>query len=125
MSAFLRLLTYVRRTVLRARTRSLLTILGTALAMGLFAFVRTLEGGVNRLSESSNMPVLVVFQTSRFCPLTRPRSHGSSLASTARRFSSESDRYRGPPNTVASPPFAAYFASINRAARSIRFRVVR
>ena len=70
MSAFLRLLTYVRRTVLRARTRSLLTILGTALAMGLFAFVRTLEGGVNRLSESSNMPVLVVFQTSRFCPLT-------------------------------------------------------
>jgi putative ABC transport system permease protein len=70
MIPFLRLLTYVRRTVLRARTRSLLTILGTALAMGLFAFVRTLEGGVDRLSTSSNLPVLVVFQTSRFCPLT-------------------------------------------------------
>lgn len=70
MSAFWRLLTYVRRTILRARTRSLLTLLGTALAMALFAFVDTLEAGVRNLSESSNQPVLVVFQTSRFCPLT-------------------------------------------------------
>lgn len=70
MTAFLKLLTYVRRTILRARTRSLLTLLGTALAMALFAFVSTLEAGVRRLSEESNQPVLVVFQTSRFCPLT-------------------------------------------------------
>lgn len=70
MSAFFRLLTYVRRTILRARTRSLLTLLGTALAMALFAFVNTLEAGVRRLSESSDQPVLVVFEISRFCPLT-------------------------------------------------------
>lgn len=70
MSAFLRLLTYVRRTVLRARTRSLLTVLGTALAMALYAFVHAFAGGVERLSASSNQPVLVVFETSRFCPLT-------------------------------------------------------
>jgi putative ABC transport system permease protein len=70
VSAFLRMLTYVRRTILRARTRSLLTLVGTALAMALFAFVNTLESGVRRLSESSNQPVLVVFETSRFCPLT-------------------------------------------------------
>lgn len=70
MSAFFKLLTYVRRTILRARTRSLLTLVGTALAMALFAFVHTLESGVRRLSESSNQPVLVVFETSRFCPLT-------------------------------------------------------
>lgn len=70
MSSFLRLLTYVRRTILRARTRSLLTLLGTALAMALFAFVSTLEAGVRRLSDAANRPVLVVFQTSRFCPLT-------------------------------------------------------
>jgi putative ABC transport system permease protein len=69
VSAFLRLLTYVRRTITRARTRSLLTVMGTALAMGLFAFVRTLEGGVENLSESANQPILVVFQSSRFCPL--------------------------------------------------------
>jgi putative ABC transport system permease protein len=69
VSTFLRLLTYVRRTILPARTRSLLTILGTALALGLFTFVRTLEGGVERLDEASDVPVLVVFQASRFCPL--------------------------------------------------------
>jgi putative ABC transport system permease protein len=66
---FLRLLGYVRRTIVRARTRSLLTVLGTALAMGLFAFVRSLEAGVERLDRAADVPVLVVFQSSRFCPL--------------------------------------------------------
>jgi putative ABC transport system permease protein len=61
---------YVRRTIVRARMRSLLTVLGTALALGLFAFVWTLSRGVARLSESADQPVLVVFQSSRFCPLT-------------------------------------------------------
>jgi putative ABC transport system permease protein len=69
MNAFLRLLSYVRRTILRARTRSVLTVVGTALALGLFAFVRTLEGGVHRLEAASDVPMLVVFQSSRFCPL--------------------------------------------------------
>ena len=70
MSTVLRLLTYVRRTILRARVRSLLTVLGTALAIALFAFVRMLEGGVDRMAEQADQPVLVVFETSRFCPLT-------------------------------------------------------
>jgi putative ABC transport system permease protein len=70
VSTFFHLLHYVRRTILRARTRSLLTVLGTALALGLFAFVRTLESGVERLARASSRPVLVVFQSSRFCPLT-------------------------------------------------------
>lgn len=70
MTAFFRLMTYVRRTVVRARLRSLLTVLGTALAIALFAFVRMLEGGVDRMEEASDQPVLVVFETSRFCPLT-------------------------------------------------------
>ncbi len=70
MSVFFKLLTYVRRTVVRARTRSILTVLGMALAMALFAFVRMLESGVDRLSDSADQPVLVVFQSSRFCPLT-------------------------------------------------------
>ena len=61
---------YVRRTIVRARMRSLLTVLGTALALGLFAFVWTLSRGVARLSEAADQPVLVVFQSSRFCPLT-------------------------------------------------------
>ncbi len=70
MRVFLRLLVYVKRTVLRARVRSSLTVVGTALALALFAFVRMLEGGVDRMSESADQPVLVVFQSSRFCPLT-------------------------------------------------------
>ena len=70
MRTFLRLFPYVRRTVFRARLRSLLTILGTALAIALFTFVRMLEGGVDRMAEQADQPVLVVFETSRFCPLT-------------------------------------------------------
>lgn len=61
---------YVLRTAWRARTRSLLTILGGTFAMMLFAFVRTVDDGVHQLSERTAQPVLVVFQDSRFCPLT-------------------------------------------------------
>lgn len=82
MTATWRLLTYVRRTILRARMRSLLTVLGTALAIALFAFVRMLEGGVDRMAEQANQPVLVVFETSRFCPLTSllPDRYGDDIA---------------------------------------------
>ncbi|MCK5941872.1 MAG: ABC transporter permease [Planctomycetes bacterium] len=61
---------YVMRTAFRARTRSLLTVLGGTLAMMLFAFVRTVDDGVETLIERTSQPVLVVFQDSRFCPLT-------------------------------------------------------
>ena len=70
MKVFLRLLSYVRRTILRARVRTTLTVLGTALAMGLFTFVQMLEAGVERMDEAADQPVLVVFQLSKFCPLT-------------------------------------------------------
>lgn len=63
-------LPYVLRTTLRARMRSLLTLLGATLAMTLFAFVRTVDAGTTQLAERSQQPVLVVFQDSRFCPLT-------------------------------------------------------
>ncbi len=70
MRELLAFLPYVVRTTLRARMRSLLTLLGTALAMTLFAFVRTVDDGVADLAARSAQPVLVVFQDSRFCPLT-------------------------------------------------------
>ena len=63
-------LPYVLRTAFRARMRSTLTVLGGTLAMMLFAFVRTVDDGVATLAEKSARPVLVVFQDSRFCPLT-------------------------------------------------------
>ncbi|MCA8963930.1 MAG: hypothetical protein KDC48_03545, partial [Planctomycetes bacterium] len=68
MRELLAFLPYVLRTASRARMRSLLTLLGAALAMTLFAFVRTVDGGVAALAEKARQPVLVVFQDSRFCP---------------------------------------------------------
>lgn len=70
MRELLAFLPYALRTMLRARARSLLTMLGAALAMALFAFVRTIDDGVATLRERAGRPVLVVFQDSRFCPLT-------------------------------------------------------
>lgn len=70
MRDLLAFLPYAVRTALRARTRSLLTLLGAALAMALFAFVRTVDDGVTTLQQRADQPVLVVFQDSRFCPLT-------------------------------------------------------
>jgi putative ABC transport system permease protein len=63
-------LPYVLRTARRARMRSLLTLLGASLAMALFTFVRTVDDGVATLAKRADQPVLVVFQDSRFCPLT-------------------------------------------------------
>lgn len=70
MREWLAFLPYVWRSALRARTRSLLTVLGAALALALFAFVRTVDDGVTTLAQQADQPVLVVFQDSRFCPLT-------------------------------------------------------
>lgn len=70
MRELLAFLPYALRTASRARTRSLLTLLGAALAMALFAFVRTVDDGVQLLAARADQPVLVVFQDSRFCPLT-------------------------------------------------------
>ena len=66
MRELLAFLPYVARTTLRARMRSLLTLLGTTLAMTLFAFVRTVDDGVADLATRSAQPVHVVFQDSRF-----------------------------------------------------------
>ena len=46
---------YVVRTALRARTRSLLTVLGGTLAMMLFAFVRTVDGGVDETAPNAKI----------------------------------------------------------------------
>jgi putative ABC transport system permease protein len=70
MRELLAFVPYAVRTALRARMRSILTLLGAALAMALFAFVRTVDDGVKLLAARADQPVLVVFQDSRFCPLT-------------------------------------------------------
>lgn len=70
MRDVLSFLPYLVRSVTRARARTTLTVLGAALAMGLFAFVRSMDEGVSALFAESGERVLVVFQESRFCPMT-------------------------------------------------------
>ena len=48
----------------------------------------------------------------RFCWDTWPRSHGRMPAKCAARFSGGSVAYFAPPKAAASPPLAAYFASM-------------
>jgi hypothetical protein len=54
---------------------------------------------------------------------TWPRSHGRIAENAAFRFASSSVEYFAPPNAVASPPFAAYFASMKAAAFSMQSSV--
>lgn len=70
MREVLRFIPYVLRTAMRARSRTILTVVGAAVAMGLFTFVRTVDEGVAELDRRASQPILVVFQDSRFCPLT-------------------------------------------------------
>ena len=60
---------YLIKTLWRHRTRTLLTVSGSAVALFVFAFVLTVQGGLERLSEQDDS-VLVVFQANKFCPAT-------------------------------------------------------
>ena len=82
MREWLAFLPYVWRTVARARVRSLGTIVGTALALVLFTFVRLVGTGTTDLVEGSARPLLVVFQDARFCPMqsTLPVRYARTIA---------------------------------------------
>ncbi|MGE0432074.1 MAG: hypothetical protein AB7K09_14540 [Planctomycetota bacterium] len=58
---------YVFRTITRARMRSLLTVVGVAVSMALFAFVRSMDEGMTRLQASINQSdMLIVFERNTF-----------------------------------------------------------
>ncbi len=62
---------YVAKTLWRHRTRTLLTISGTAVAMFVFAFVGAVQEGLDRLlNDTQQDRSLIVFQANRFCPST-------------------------------------------------------
>lgn len=62
---------YVAKTLWRHRTRTLLTISGTAVAMFVFAFVGAVQEGLDRLlNDAQQDRSLIVFQANRFCPST-------------------------------------------------------
>lgn len=60
---------YVFKTLWRHRTRSLLTVSGTAVALFVFCMVGAVQEGLERLtSDEAGQRTLVVFQENRFCP---------------------------------------------------------
>lgn len=67
----LRFIPYVLKTLWRHRTRTLLTVSGTAVAMFVFSFVGAVQEGLDRLLDEQRQDrSLIVFQANRFCPST-------------------------------------------------------
>jgi putative ABC transport system permease protein len=68
---------YVLKTLWRHRTRTALTVSGTAVALFVFAFVGAIQEGMNRLANDQQADrSLVVFQANRFCPSTSKLQDG-------------------------------------------------
>ncbi len=79
----LKLARYVTKTLAGHRTRSLLTIAGTAVAILVFSLVGAIGEGFARLGRSEGARQrLVVFQANRFCPATShlPEHYGAAIA---------------------------------------------
>ncbi len=60
---------YLLKTLWRHRTRTLLTVSGSAVALFVFCFVLTVQQGLEQLTKQDDS-VLVVFQANKFCPAT-------------------------------------------------------
>src|SRR5262245_41339500 len=62
---------YVLKSLLRHRTRTLLTVSGTAVALFVFAFIGAAQNGLSDMTRGKQAErTLVVFQANRFCPST-------------------------------------------------------
>lgn len=67
----LRYLPYILKSLWRRRSRTLLTIVGTAAAIFVATFVMALQEGLARLHSSRTQDrMLIAFQANRFCPST-------------------------------------------------------
>jgi len=60
---------YVLKSLWRHRSRTLLTVCGSAVALFVFCFVGSVQQGLARLTEDQQaLRTLIVFQENRFCP---------------------------------------------------------
>jgi putative ABC transport system permease protein len=60
---------YVLKSLWRHRSRTMLTVSGSAVALFVFCFVGSVQRGLSRLTEDQDaLRTLVVFQENRFCP---------------------------------------------------------
>src|SRR5262245_33155504 len=77
-----RYLPYILKTLWRHRTRTLLTVSGTAVALLVFSFVTAVQEGLNRLlHDRRHDHTLIAFQANRFCPSTSrlPQDYAQSV----------------------------------------------
>jgi putative ABC transport system permease protein len=62
---------YVLKTLWRHRSRTVLTVVGSAIALFVFCFVGAVQEGMNDLQRrQAAMGALVAFQANKFCPAT-------------------------------------------------------
>ena len=67
----LKFLPYVWKTLWRHRSRTLLTVSGSAVALFVFCFVGSVQQGMNDLQDRQESKLsLVMFQANKFCPAT-------------------------------------------------------
>ncbi|MDZ4820757.1 MAG: ABC transporter permease, partial [Planctomycetota bacterium] len=60
---------YVLKGLWRHRSRTLLTVSGSAVALFVFCFVGSVQNGLAQLTENRDaLRTLIVFQENRFCP---------------------------------------------------------
>jgi len=64
-------LPYILKTLWRHRSRTFLTVLGTAIGLFVYCFVGSVQEGMNDLQQrQSDKRSLVTFQANKFCPAT-------------------------------------------------------
>jgi putative ABC transport system permease protein len=64
-------LPYIVKTLWRHRSRTILTVSGSAVALFVFCFIGSVQQGMNNLqSRESAKQSLVMFQANKFCPFT-------------------------------------------------------
>jgi len=79
----IKLIPYVLKTLWRHRSRTILTVSGSAVALFVFCFVESVQQGMNDLqSRQSEKRSLISFQANKFCPATShlPQDYESEIA---------------------------------------------
>ena len=67
----IKLIPYVLKTLWRHRSRTILTVSGSAVALFVFCFVESVQQGMNDLQDrQSEKRSLISFQANKFCPAT-------------------------------------------------------
>jgi putative ABC transport system permease protein len=82
----IRFFPYVLKTLWRHRSRTLLTVSGSAVALFVFCFVGAVQEGMNDLrTRQESQQSLVVFQANKFCPATShvPQDYDRRIAQLA------------------------------------------